>query len=257
MAYRFAFFALFIFSTLFCSNETSSQKSQSSKSAESNEGDDISAGDGIKTIGEYGKWDLNGYVSDPIEEKKVYFITTYSKMTYSNFYGDMELIVHCSGFVWIQSAVKKRAEERLLLNYRGSSESHLAYALRVKWGSGMEKRIDKIWAECERNSGCQSLVLYPYKESSLKERLIKSNENQFAEVAPSLKEPMTTYDELMLEVKVIQSGSAYLKHFTFDLDGFAEANDALLAKGCKPIPPLIAVKDLALHTLGAAAEKNY
>ena len=53
---------------------------------------------------------------------------------------------------------------------------------------------------------------------------------------------MTTYDKLMLEVKVIQGGSAYLNHYTFDLDGFAEAHDALLAKGCKPIPPLTAAE---------------
>ena len=257
MACRIVFLVLLVLSALSCTDEASSQKSQSSKSTESNEGDDISAEDGIKTIGEYGKWALNGYVSDPIEEKKEYLLTTYSKMTYSNFYGDIELIILCDGFVVIRPGVTERAEKRLLFNYLGSSESHLAYVLRIKWSSGMEKRIDKIWAECERNSDCQYLVLYPYKESSFKERLTKSNENQFAEVAPSLKEPMITYDELMLEVKVIQSGSAYLKHYTFDLDGFAEANDALLAKGCKPIPSLIAVKDLTLHTLGAVAEKNY
>ena len=59
---------------------------------------------------------------------------------------------------------------------------------------------------------------------------------------------MTTYDKLMLEVKVIEGGSGYLEHYIFDLDGFTEAYDALLAKGCKPIPPLTAVDDFALHT---------
>ena len=231
MVCRFALLALFVLSALSCSGDSSSQESST----------------------EYGKWDLKGYVSDPIEEKKVYFI-----MTYSNFYGGMELIVHCGGFVWIQPTVKKRAEERLLLNYRSSSESHLAYALRAKWGSGTAKHIDKIWAQCERNSDCQNyLNLFPYRESSFDERLIEFEKNKDAKVVPSLKEPMTTYDQLMLEVQVIQHGSKSLGHYTFDLDGFAEAHDALLAKeGCKPIPPLTAVEDLALHTLGAVASKR-
>lgn len=249
MACRFAFFALFVLSALSCSSDLSSQES----STESNGEDDISAKDGIKTIGEYGKWDLKGYVSDPIEEKKVYFI-----VTYSNSYGGMELVTYCEGLVSIETPVKKRAEGRPLLNYRSSSESRLAYALRAKWGSGTAKHIDKIWAQCERNSDCQNyLSLFPYRESSLDERLTEFEKDKFAKVGPSLKEPMTTYDKLMLEVKVIQGGSAYLNHYTFDLDGFVEAHDALLAKGCKPIPPLTAIDDLVLHTLGDVAIKAH
>ncbi len=245
MACRIAFLSLLVL--LACSNEESSQNPQDEPSGK----DDVSVEDGIKTIGEYGKWALQGFVDDPIEESVVYLI-----MTHSDHYRKIELIVDCSGFIWIQPVVKERVERRLLLNYLSSSESHLAYSLRTKWGSGMEKRIDKIWAQCERNTDCQILFIFPYKEGSFEERLTKFNEDQLAEVAPSLKDPMTTYDTMMLEVKVIQDGSEQLNHYTFDLNGFTEGYDALLAKGCKPIPPLTALKDLTLHTLGAVSSKR-
>ena len=201
------FFGLFVPSVLSCSSDQSFQELQEAKSAESNGEDDISVEDGVKTIREYGRWALQGFVDDPIEEKEEYFI-----MTYSDHYEEMRLVVQCSGFIWIAP----NSGKRLLLNYRGSSESDQTYAFRAKWGSGMEKRIDKIWAFCEQNTDCQVLVLFPSRDSSFKEL-------------------MTTYDKLMLEVKVIQGGSEALKHYTFDLDGFTEASDALLAKGCKPI----------------------
>ena len=248
MACRFAFFALFVLSALSCSSDSSSQESSTEPSGE----DDISAEDGIKTVREYGSWALKGYVKDPIEETKTYFIDTHS-----NRYGALELAVYCSGSIGLGLALDMERRGQLLLNYRSSSESHLAYALRAKWGSGADKHIDKIWAQCERDSDCQKILgLFPYRESSLEERLTEFEKNKFAKVAPSLKEPMTTYDKLMLEVKVIQGGSGYLKHYTFDLDGFTEAYDALLAKGCKPIPPLTAIDDFALHTIGAVTSKR-
>ena len=79
MACRIALFALLVFSALFCSSDSSSQDPETSGE------EDISVEDGIKTIGEYGRWDLKVYITDPIEEEKNYFIKTYS-----NPYGEIE-----------------------------------------------------------------------------------------------------------------------------------------------------------------------
>ena len=246
MAYRFAFFALLVLTAVSCS-----KSNEGDDISVEGDGDDISVEDGIKTIREYGSWALQSYVSDPIEETKEYFI-----MTHSNHYEAMELTVYCSGSIGIGIALDRKRHGQLLLNYRSSSESSLAYPLRAKWGSGTEKHIDKIWAHCERNTNCQFLSLFPYKNATYTNELLTTNfdKNRLVEVAPSLKEPMTTYDKLMLEVEVIQNGSEHLKHYTFDLDGFDEANDALLAKeGCKPIPPLTAILNFSLHTIGATS----
>ena len=249
MACRFVFLILLIFSALSCSSEPSSQESSTESSGE----DDILVEDGIKTIGEYGRWFLQGFVIDPIEETKMYLIATNS----NRYYRALEMAVFCDGSVALGLVKDRERRGQLLLNYRSSSESHLAYALRAKWGSGTAKHIGKIWARCERNRDCQKVLgLFPYRESSLEERLTEFEKNKFAKVAPSLKEPMTTYDKLMLEVKVIEGSSGYLEHYIFDLDGFTEAYDALLAKGCEPIPPLTAVDDFALHTIGAVASKR-
>ena len=236
-----------VFLFLILAAASCSTSSQEPKSAESGGEEDISAEEGIKIIGEYGRWLLQGYITDPIEETKEYVI-----MSYSDHLGEMELVVHCQGAVWI--APPRQYGEKPYLNYRGSSNSSLTYVLRVKWGSGAEKRIDKMWAYCDRNSDCQVLRLYPYKAMDQNElQTAFSDENQLVEVAPSLREPMTTYDKLMLEIKVIQNGSEHLKHYTFDLDGFVEAHDALLAKeGCKPIPPLITSANASFHIIGDA-----
>ena len=242
MVRRFVLLALLTLFALSCSGDLSSREP---KSAESGEEEDILAGEGAKA---YGRWLLRGYIIDPIEETKNYVITTLSDNL------AMKLVVHCKGLVWITPDW-----EPILLNYRSSSKSNIAYALRVKWGSGTDKRIDKIWAKCERSSNCQQVLgLHPYKAMDKNELTTAfSDENRLVEVAPSLREPMTTYDKLMLEIEVLQNGSEHLRHYTFDMDGFVEAHDALLAKeGCKPIPPLIAAANASFHLIGDVSWKK-
>lgn len=246
MVFRFVFL-FFVLFALSCSGDSSEPKS-----TESSEEEDVTVEDIIKTIGEYGRWNLKGFITDPIEETKDYFI-----ITYSDHFGELELIVSCQGYILIKPQIRRHVKQPYL-NYQSSSKSNLAYALRVKWGSGTDKRIDKMWAKCERGTDCQHLSLYPYEAIKENELLTAfSDENQLVEVAPSLREPMTNYDKLMLGVEIIQNGSEHLRHYTFELEGFAEAHGALLAKeGCKPIPPLTAATNASFHIIGDADWKS-